>query len=146
MYARYLHCSTTFCRFALVALSIDPAQRVPESRSLTSEICRDAIFQRSLRFAEICIDISHNNCRDLARFAEMRGAAFVGERGGAPERARHSTMCFPSNASAQWRPDGLTFHTKKWFLGARFLGALLISSEVSKMAEQRADSTVMWAE
>ena len=26
-------------------------------------------------------------------------------------------------ASVQWQPVGLTIHTKKWFLGARFLGA-----------------------
>ena len=25
--------------------------------------------------------------------------------------------------SMQWRPDGLTIHTAKWFLGAGFLGA-----------------------
>ena len=25
--------------------------------------------------------------------------------------------------SVQWRPDGLTIHAKKWFLGARFLGS-----------------------
>ena len=30
---------------------------------------------------------------------------------------------FPPNASVRWQPDGLTIHTKKWFLGARFLGA-----------------------
>ena len=30
---------------------------------------------------------------------------------------------FPPNASVQWQPDGLTIHTKKWFLGARLLRA-----------------------
>ena len=31
----------------------------------------------------------------------------------------------------QWQPDGLTVHTKKWFLGAGFLGAPPISPQVS---------------
>ena len=35
--------------------------------------------------------------------------------------------CFPPNVSVQWQPDVLTIHTKKWFLGARFLGAPPIS-------------------
>ena len=54
------------------------------------------------------------------------------ERGSAPERGRHSTICFPPNASVQWQPDGLTIHihTKKWFPGARFLGAPAISLTV----------------
>ena len=30
---------------------------------------------------------------------------------------------FPPSASVYWQPDGLTIHAKKWFLGARFLGA-----------------------
>ena len=30
---------------------------------------------------------------------------------------------FPPAASAQWQPDGLTIHTKKWFLETGFLGA-----------------------
>ena len=34
---------------------------------------------------------------------------------------------FPPNASVQWQPDGLTIHTKKWFLGAGFLGSPPIS-------------------
>ena len=34
---------------------------------------------------------------------------------------------FPSNASVQWQPDGLAIPTKKWFLGAGFLGAPPIS-------------------
>ena len=34
---------------------------------------------------------------------------------------------FPPNASVQWQPDGLTIHTRKWFLGAGFLGAPPIS-------------------
>ena len=29
--------------------------------------------------------------------------------------------------SVQWQPDGLTIRTKKWFLGAGFLGAPPIS-------------------
>ena len=29
----------------------------------------------------------------------------------------------PPSASVQWQPDGLTMHTRKWFLGAGFLGA-----------------------
>ena len=29
--------------------------------------------------------------------------------------------------SVQWQPDGLTTHTKKWFLGAGFLGSPPIS-------------------
>ena len=33
----------------------------------------------------------------------------------------------PPNASVQWQPDGLTFHTEKWFPGAGFLGAPPIS-------------------
>ena len=33
----------------------------------------------------------------------------------------------PPNASAQWQPGDLTIHTKKWFLGAGFLGAPPIS-------------------
>ena len=33
----------------------------------------------------------------------------------------------PPNASVQWQPDGLTIHTKKWFLEAGFLGAPPIS-------------------
>ena len=38
---------------------------------------------------------------------------------------------FPPNASVQWQPDGLTIHTKEWFLGAGFLGAPPISLRVS---------------
>ena len=34
---------------------------------------------------------------------------------------------FPPNASVQWQPGDLTIHTKKWFLGAGFLGAPPIS-------------------
>ena len=34
---------------------------------------------------------------------------------------------FLPDASVQWQPDGLTIHTKKWFLGAGFLGAPPIS-------------------
>ena len=34
---------------------------------------------------------------------------------------------FQPNASVQCQPDGLTSHTKKWFLGAGFLGAPPIS-------------------
>ena len=50
------------------------------------------------------------------------------ERGSAPKRVRHSTIYFvPPKASVQWQPDGLTIHTKKWFLGAGFLGAPPIS-------------------
>ena len=32
--------------------------------------------------------------------------------------ARPSSPAVRSNASAQWQPDGLTVHTKKWLLGA----------------------------
>ena len=39
---------------------------------------------------------------------------------------------FPPNASVQWQPDGLTIHTKKWFLGAGFLGAPPISLLVAR--------------
>ena len=38
---------------------------------------------------------------------------------------------FPPHASVQWQPDGLTIHTKEWFLGARFLGAPPISLTLS---------------
>ena len=31
--------------------------------------------------------------------------------------------CFPPSASVQWQPDGLITRSKKWSLGARFLGA-----------------------
>ena len=34
---------------------------------------------------------------------------------------------FPPSASAQWQPDDLAIPTKKWFLGAGFLGAPPIS-------------------
>ena len=34
---------------------------------------------------------------------------------------------FPPEASVQWQPGDLTIHTKKWFLGAGFLGAPPIS-------------------
>ena len=34
---------------------------------------------------------------------------------------------FPPDASVQWQPDGWKIHTKKWFLGAGFLGAPPIS-------------------
>ena len=34
---------------------------------------------------------------------------------------------FHPNAPVQWQADGLTIHTKKWFLGAGFLGAHPIS-------------------
>ena len=37
-------------------------------------------------------------------------------------------------ASVQWQPDGLTIHTKKWFLGARSLGAPPISLMNSALA------------
>ena len=30
---------------------------------------------------------------------------------------------FPPNASAQWQPGDLATYTKRWFLGAGFLGA-----------------------
>ena len=36
--------------------------------------------------------------------------------------------------SVQWQPDGLTIHTNKWLLGARFLGTLPISL-ISKARE-----------
>ena len=49
------------------------------------------------------------------------------ERGSAPKRGRHYTICVPPSASVQWQPDGLTIHTKKWFLGAGFLRAPPIS-------------------
>ena len=42
---------------------------------------------------------------------------------GRPKRGRHSTRFVPRNAFVQWQPDGLTIHTKKWLLGAGFLGA-----------------------
>ena len=45
----------------------------------------------------------------------------IRERGSAPKRARHSTIFAPASASVQWQPDGLTIHTKQWFLGAGFL-------------------------
>ena len=34
---------------------------------------------------------------------------------------------FPPNASVQWQPGDLTIHSKRWFLGAGFLGATPIS-------------------
>ena len=50
------------------------------------------------------------------------------KRGSAPKRGVGTLRYyFPPNASAQWQPDGLTIHTKKWFLGAGFLGAPPIS-------------------
>ena len=55
----------------------------------------------------------------------------IRERGSAPKRGRHSTIFFPPNASVQWQPDDLTNRTRKWFLGARFLGAPPISLTVS---------------
>ena len=51
------------------------------------------------------------------------------EKGSAPKRGRHSAMFCSSNASVQWQPDGLAIPTKKWFLGAGFLGAPPISPE-----------------
>ena len=36
------------------------------------------------------------------------------ERGSAPGRGRHSTICFlPPHASVQWQPDGLAIHANK---------------------------------
>ena len=70
----------------------------------------------------------------LARGADLR------ESGSAPKRGRHSTICIPPNASVQWQPDGLTFHTKKWFLGASFLGAPPISLRTRTAATQTAGS------
>ena len=35
------------------------------------------------------------------------------------------------HASGQWQPDGLTIYTKKWFLGAGFLGAPPMSLTLS---------------
>ena len=59
---------------------------------------------------------------------------YVRERGSAPKGGRHSTIFLSSVKtllvkcpSVQWQPDGLTIHTKKWFLGAGFLGAPPIS-------------------
>ena len=46
------------------------------------------------------------------------------EKGGrAPKRGRHSAMFLPTEciSSVQGQPDGLTIHTKQWFLGAGFL-------------------------
>ena len=37
--------------------------------------------------------------------------------------------------SVQWQPDGLTIHTKKWFLGAGFLGAPPISLIIARRPE-----------
>ena len=48
--------------------------------------------------------------------------------GSAPKRGRHSTIIVPPSASVQWQQPGVsTIHTKKWFLGAGFLGAPPIS-------------------
>ena len=33
------------------------------------------------------------------------------------------TIFVPPNVAVQWQPDGVTIYTKKWFLGAGFLGA-----------------------
>ena len=57
----------------------------------------------------------------------VRRLVRVRDRGGAPKRGRHSTIFVPPHASVQWQPDGSTIHTKKWFLGAGFLGAPPIS-------------------
>ena len=37
--------------------------------------------------------------------------------------------------SVQWQPDGLTIHTKKWFLGAGFLGAPPISLTLASVKQ-----------
>ena len=58
-----------------------------------------------------------------------------GEGGSAPKGGRHSAIFFRSSVKTlfvrcppvQRQPDGLTIHTKKWFLGAGFLGAPPIS-------------------
>ena len=51
----------------------------------------------------------------------------IGERGSAPKRVGTLRFVCPPSASVQWQPDGLTIHTKKWLLGAGFLGAPPIS-------------------
>ena len=61
----------------------------------------------------------------------------LGERGSAPTRGRHSAIVFPPSAPVQWQPDGLTIHTKKWFLGAGFLGAPAISLIPSQVRHAR---------
>ena len=56
---------------------------------------------------------------------------FVGvlrEKGEVPLRGLGTPRCsFLPNASVQWPPGDLTIHTKKWLLGAGFLGAPPIS-------------------
>ena len=71
-------------------------------------------------------------CRAISRPTPRRRppgrpAQLLRERGSAPERGGHSTIVFPPNASVQWQLDDLTIHTRKWFLGAGFLGAPPIS-------------------
>ena len=52
----------------------------------------------------------------------------VGERGNSPKGGRHSVEALLVKCpSVQWQPDDLTIHTRKCFLGARFLGASPIS-------------------
>ena len=58
----------------------------------------------------------------------QRGTPQLRERGSAPKEGRHSTKTLLVKCpSVQWQPDGLTIHTRKWFLGTGFLGAPPIS-------------------
>ena len=83
-------------------------------------------------YISISISISISTRRSRARAGSARK---VRERRSAPKWGRHSTISFYSLVktllvrcpSVQWRPDGLTIHANRWFLGARFLGAPPIS-------------------
>ena len=48
-------------------------------------------------------------------------SSLASEKGEVLLRGVGTLRCsFPPNAAVQWQPDGLTVHTKKWFLGAGF--------------------------
>ena len=75
---------------------------------------------------EVMLDIDMlvlETCDELFDIPVFAESVDLREGGSAPERDRHSTISFPPHASVQWQPDGLTVHTKKWFLGAGLLGA-----------------------
>ena len=90
--------------------------------------CDDALNTNLEEVTQLICDVSvvsdgRYMLQGMAWHSQDGGGGKVRERGSAPKRGRHSTICFPPNASVQWQPDGLTIYTKKWFLGARFLGA-----------------------
>ena len=80
-----------------------------QSRDTAQNVCCRCTLKRT-RMCEMHIDVHESEKGEVL----LRGVGTL-------------RYVFPPNASVQWQPDGLTTHTKKWLLGAGFLGAPPIS-------------------